>query len=300
MRAVRWPLLAYVPAAAAVTGRRRGLGLPRGLSAAIAGSVPLSVATAMPRSKVRHALVWAAHMWAYKVAFEVPYDRPDALARRLRVDYAIACDSVLGLGTPPSQRLQRSVRRPPTLVLLDKVLFVVYAAWELEPHAAMAWLLLRHGDRFPRAAARLALTFDLTLAGYLAVPTAPPWWASEKRGRMNGEVHRVVVEVLRWLKGESRPSDHEQGANPWASMPSDHLASAAMTAIVLGEVSPAAGAAAAAYAAALAFALVYLGEHYVVDLLAGLALAEAVRRLEPALRPIGRLADEAWTRIEPD
>jgi membrane-associated phospholipid phosphatase len=32
------------------------------------------------------------------------------------------------------------------------------------------------------------------------------------------------------------------------------------------------------YAAALGFALVYLGEHYVTDLVAGLALTEGVRR----------------------
>jgi hypothetical protein len=33
----------------------------------------------------------------------------------------------------------------------------------------------------------------------------------------------------------------------------------------------------------LGFALVYLGEHYVIDLLAGATLAEGVRRAAPAL-----------------
>jgi hypothetical protein len=40
-----------------------------------------------------------------------------------------------------------------------------------------------------------------------------------------------------------------------------------------------------AYAGTLGFALVYLGEHYVVDLLAGLALEEAIRRLGPRTAP---------------
>ena len=35
----------------------------------------------------------------------------------------------------------------------------------------------------------------------------------------------------------------------------------------------------------LGFALVYLGEHYVVDLAAGAALAESVRRLGPQFAP---------------
>ena len=64
-------------------------------------------------------------------------------------------------------------------------------------------------------------------------------------------------------------------------MPSDHFASALMTARVLYDVSPAAGAAALGYALGLGFALVYLGEHYVTDLLAGLLLAVAVQRAEP-------------------
>jgi len=33
-------------------------------------------------------------------------------------------------------------------------------------------------------------------------------------------------------------------------------------------------------------ALVYLGEHYVVDLAAGLALTEAIRRAAPAVGPL--------------
>ena len=37
----------------------------------------------------------------------------------------------------------------------------------------------------------------------------------------------------------------------------------------------------------LGIALVYLGEHYVVDLMAGLALAEGVRAGAPALAPLG-------------
>jgi hypothetical protein len=39
------------------------------------------------------------------------------------------------------------------------------------------------------------------------------------------------------------------------------------------------------YALTLGLALVYLGEHYVVDLLAGLALTEGVRALAPVAGP---------------
>ena len=49
-----------------------------------------------------------------------------------------------------------------------------------------------------------------------------------------------------------------------------------------------AGAVGWVYAATLAVALVYLGEHYVVDLLAGAALTAAVRRSAPAFTPLAQ------------
>jgi membrane-associated phospholipid phosphatase len=52
------------------------------------------------------------------------------------------------------------------------------------------------------------------------------------------------------------------------------------------------GAAASSYAAILGLALVYLGEHYPVDVLTGALLALAIHRAERLVsRPAGRLAD---------
>ena len=63
------------------------------------------------------------------------------------------------------------------------------------------------------------------------------------------------------------------GGNPLAAMPSLHFATSLMAALLLTEAGPLAGALGAAYTTVLGFALVYLGEHYAVDLLAGAALA---------------------------
>ena len=263
---------------------------------AAAYATPAVMAYALPRGRVRVCLTWLAHMWAYKIAFEVPYDRPHDLRRRLRVEAPIAADRRIGRGTPPSQRLQRRLRRPPELTLLDKALTGIYLLWEAEPHLALAWLLWRHPGRFPGAAVRMAATFDATLIGYFAVPTAPPWWASEFEGHLGGEVRRVTAEVMRALQGERRPgtpNDHEPGANPWAAWPSDHFASALSAAIALAEADRRAGAAGFAYAAALGFVLVYTGEHYVVDLLLGGALALGVHGAGSALSGTGARLLEA-------
>ena len=56
------------------------------------------------------------------------------------------------------------------------------------------------------------------------------------------------------------------GGNPLAAMPSLHFATSLMAAHLLSEVDPVAGAVGWTYAGTLGLALVYLGEHYVVDL----------------------------------
>jgi membrane-associated phospholipid phosphatase len=217
-------------------------------------------------------------MWAYKNAFEMPADNERQLRRRAHFDYPLAVDRVIGAGTPPSQRLARLLRRRGHLSALDKALTFFYWTWEAEPHLAIGWIRWRRPEHYASAAGRLAATFDLTLLGYWIVPSAPPWWVSEKLGRMDGEVRRVMSEVADWVKRKPNPTEgeHEMGANPFAAMPSDHFASAAMTAILLTEQDRRLGLFAWSYTLGLGFVLVYLGEHYVVDLLAGLTLALGV------------------------
>jgi membrane-associated phospholipid phosphatase len=77
------------------------------------------------------------------------------------------------------------------------------------------------------------------------------------------------------------------------------LASALAAAFTLRAIHPALGAAGLGYALLLGFTLVYLGEHYVVDLLAGAGLALGVAAAEPVLAPTVRRVDAAWRHIEP-
>ena len=269
---------------AIVRGRQK-IGLPGPIATACAFSAAPALAAGFKRTPVRDGAVWAAQMWAYKSAFEMPNDDEQRLRGRTHFDYPITVDSRLGGGFPPGQQLQSRLRRRGELTWLDKAMSFFYWTWEAEPHLVMAWIRRERPDSFASAAGRLAATFDLTLLGYWTLPTAPPWWASEKLGRMDGDVRRVMSEVASWIKRQPNPTegDHEMGANPFAAMPSDHFASAAMTAMLLSEQSRALGAIGWAYALALAFTLVYLGEHYITDELAGLTLALTVNR---ARRPL--------------
>jgi membrane-associated phospholipid phosphatase len=73
-------------------------------------------------------------------------------------------------------------------------------------------------------------------------------------------------------------------------MPSLHFATSLMAAHLLAETGPVAGAVGWLYASMLGLALVYLGEHYAADLLAGAALTETVRLQAPRAAPLVRRA----------
>jgi hypothetical protein len=88
------------------------------------------------------------------------------------------------------------------------------------------------------------------------------------------------------------------GSNPWAAMPSLHFATSTMAAISLSEAGRGPGAVGWAYAVTLGFALVYLGEHYATDLVAGGALVAAVRRGEPLAEPAVERVNAALRRLE--
>ena len=72
-----------------------------------------------------------------------------------------------------------------------------------------------------------------------------------------------------------------------------------MAARVLSDVGRGPGTLGWAYALTLGFGLVYLGEHYVIDLIAGYALSEVVRRGTPLATPAVLRAARAVQRLEP-
>jgi hypothetical protein len=235
---------------------------------------------------MRDASIYALQMLAYVAHYEMPNDQPQALQSRLRVNYPIQIDRVLGLGEVPTLRLQRALGRRGDVGAHDVVLSCVHWTWFGMPHAALVYILLRHRRQFLRSALSMAAVFDAGLVFYWNAPTAPPWWASEN-GYMP-PVRRLMVETgKRYWRRMWKPLYDSLAGNPFAAMPSLHFATSVMAAHLLSDVSPRAGRIGWTYAGTLGFALVYLGEHYVVDLVAGLALAEAVRACEPY---IGTLA----------
>jgi membrane-associated phospholipid phosphatase len=172
---------------------------------------------------------------------------------------------------------------------VEKVLVWTHWVWFAVPHAATAYVLVRERERFGRAAATTYAVFDLGALVYHLLPTAPPWYAAE-RGRLGDHrtppVRRMMVEYgEQFWKHRWGPLYSVLGGNPLAAMPSLHFATSVNAAHLLAESGPVEGVVGWTYALTLGLALVYLGEHYVADLLAGLALTESVRALAPVLGP---------------
>jgi membrane-associated phospholipid phosphatase len=287
-----------IAAAVVVPLLRRRLRTPAAVTIAVCAAGPLALAVLHPRTARRDIGLFALQMWGFTIAHELPYDDPERLRRRLRTRYPIVVDRAIGLGSLPTVRLQRALARLPGVRALDVVLTWVHWLWFLEPYAALLFILVRHPERFPRAARQLAAVFDIGCAVYFLVPTAPPWWSSEQ-GLTGEEVRRVMREVGEETWRGAWPAMYGAlGGNPWAAMPSLHFATSAMAAISLSEAGRIPGAIGWAYAATLGFALVYLGEHYVTDVGAGAALVAAVRRGEPLAEPAVLRVNEGLRRLE--
>jgi membrane-associated phospholipid phosphatase len=181
----------------------------------------------------------------------------------------------------------------------DRFLAWTHWLWFVEPYLALALILMRDNERFPRAARQMAAVFDLGCAVYFAVPTAPPWWAAEQGITGGEDVRRIMVEVGEETWGSAWPRMYGAlGGNPWAAMPSLHFATSVAAALSLSEAGRVEGAIGWGYAGTLGFALVYLGEHYVTDLIAGAALVALVRRGELLAEPLVIGVNRGLQRLE--
>ncbi len=304
-----------VAAGVAAPVLRRRSPLPPLATQTVAFAAPLGLCVATRRTRVRDVAACGLQMWAYVAAYKTPHDDPAAQERRTHFRYPIVADRVLGLGELPSVRLQRAFARVgpdgPEWRALDRVLVWTHWVWFAVPHGTVAYVLWRDRERFGRAAGLTYAVFDVGAMIYWVLPTAPPWYAEadagEREGVMEGAAVALHGQAVRRMMAEYGahfwrdrwgPLYSVLGGNPLAAMPSLHFATSLMAALLLAEVGTVAGALGFGYTITLGFALVYLGEHYAVDLLAGAALTAAVRRAAPCAAPLARGVSRAVASLE--
>ena len=206
----------------------------------------------------------------------------DELGAPVRAGYVIALDGSLPGADIPTVWLQRLAFDPGRVAAWDVAAVAVHASYFVVPHV-VAFVLWRQGSQlFRRYCLALLGAVYAGLLTCLVLPTTPPWLASQE-----GLLPRVW-HVIPGVWNQADEAVYANGAaavgpNAVAAMPSLHMAGAVLVALVLWRALPWSRPLAVAYPAAMALTLVYTGEHYVVDVVAGAALAVAAWAWAPAL-----------------
>jgi hypothetical protein len=193
-------------------------------------------------------------------------------------------------GTVPTVWLQRAIFTPGQPHWWDYLSFLVYLSHFFAAIlvAAALWKFAYH--RFHRFA---ALFVALSFAGFVTYaffPAAPPWLASQSHAL--APTSKIVDEVWVHLglhNGASVLSARGSLANPVAAIPSLHGAYPVLLMLFFWRSAGRWRWLLPLYPLAMAFALVYMGEHYVFDIFLGWVYAVVVYA-------VGVRVADAWGR----
>jgi membrane-associated phospholipid phosphatase len=180
-------------------------------------------------------------------------------------------------GTVPTVWLQHALFTPGRPHWYDYVTFFVYLSHFFVAIivAAALWKFAYH--RFHRFAAMFVGLSFAAFITYALFPAAPPWLASQSHDL--APTAKLVDEIWVHLglhNGASVLSARGTYANPVAAIPSLHAAFPLLLAFFFWKSAGRWRWLLALYPLAMAFALVYSGEHYVVDIFLGWIYAVAV------------------------
>jgi hypothetical protein len=222
--------------------------------------VPLAVAAARRDGTFR---LWSIYAVSF-VLFVQLRAVADELGVSVRIQYPIVLDRLLGFGELPTIRLQSLGAG------LAWPAVVVHLSYYAVPPLAGILIQWLAPDRFRLYMLSISAAYLAGLCIHFLVPTAPPWMAAQLG--QTSPIARYLYDVLH----TQSPSFYTYGSkvaagNEVAAMPSLHMAAAWL--LVLATRGTRTASLGVLYAIAMGLALVYTGEHYVVDELAGMAVA---------------------------
>ncbi|MHB8509050.1 MAG: phosphatase PAP2 family protein [Candidatus Dormibacteria bacterium] len=210
--------------------------------------------------------------WMPFVALFLGYEflRSLAGASGMPVHYreVIDADRILGFGQLPTLWLQARLYHPGSVGPLDIIATIFYFCHFAYPLTLgyVFWINDRvHFRRF--AAALLVMSFS-AFAFFLLVPVAPPWLASQM-----GYLPHVEKIINHTLPSATTPFYQGLNPNKVAAFPSLHTAFPVLGALYGARLFGWRAWPLWLWVVGVVFSIVYLGEHYLVDAVAGAALA---------------------------
>ena len=201
------------------------------------------------------------------VAYELMRDAASALGMPAH-DLA-RLDRTLFDGYQPTLVLQAAIGKLADAELFEETGSLVYATHFLLPVAVGAWLWTKDREAFRRFALTLVVLCGLAFVTYVIAPTAPPWLAQPTAVRhvIEQTIQRSgMPSSLVWLY-----SHHDY--NLYAAFPSLHAGFPVVAAAAVWRQSRKAGTVLWVWAVIVWVVVVYLGEHYVADVIGGIVYA---------------------------
>jgi membrane-associated phospholipid phosphatase len=196
----------------------------------------------------------------------VRFQWPIYMGYAYRLEHALFGDPI------PSTRLQHAFMPSGEISGFERFLVVIHASHFLVFFffGLLVWLV--RGLEFRRYALAFIVLMYSALVIYACVPTVPPWMAAERF-----YVIDAITQVPRAVYNLSVPSLAEAfDINPVAAMPSLHTAFPVLMALIALHHFAKRGLWMLMYAACAVFGVVYMGEHYVIDVIGGASLASIV------------------------
>jgi membrane-associated phospholipid phosphatase len=158
----------------------------------------------------------------------------------------------------------------------DYFLTGIHWSYFIIPHALAFRLWQTRPDLFRRYLWAMTLLLGVGLMIYFLIPSNPPWLAGEQQDSpASATVYRIMEPVGEQLGGGLYNASYKVvgESNPIAAMPSIHMAITALLIFPAGCFGRRWRLAAIVYATLMGIALVYLGEHFIIDVLVGTAIA---------------------------
>lgn len=237
---------------------------------AVWGSMAIVASLVSLFPAIRPALVAIGAYGGVWVAFNIVRAFADDAGMAIGGQDAIAgVERSLFGGTLPSTWLQSRFFAPDQIGIHDIVLSVVHGSFFIVPFVVAAITWRKREALFRSLTVATALTFALGLAGFLLLPTSPPWLAAPD------EVTRVTHGILADTGGTGMDAALSFEPNHLAAMPSVHVAATVLVYLVARELGRLPAILGMIYALLMSFGVVYLGEHYIIDALGGWLIALA-------------------------
>ena len=206
---------------------------------------------------------------AVLLAYDFLKGRTDSIAGHTYTYPQIRFDEALFGGTAPTVTLQRWLYTPGSPHVWDYLLTLVYLTYFVVPLvvAALIWQF-RHAW-FGRYALMLVMLAAMALVTYAVFPATPPWLAALQHDIPH--VSRVISGLAgaMHIKMSRAFGSRDAYVNPIAAVPSLHFAVTTAIALFFWSRTRRWRWVLVAYPIAMGFSLVYLGEHYVFDLVVG-------------------------------